>query len=182
MTVGELNRALQPLFLVAEQALKAREALKEAQAAEEGLTTIRHRLEQARLEAQKAEGETRAQEDRLADEKKRVEREVARFREEQLTEVSRRREELRQEIVTLAQEAAAHRARVTRATEDAGLAERRNQERLEEMGRAVAAAEATHERRAAEQRAEIEALTREVAARRQSLQEVNEQIAALSRR
>ena len=57
-----------------------------------------------------------------------------------------------------------------------------DQPALEEMGRAVAAAEATHERRAAEQRAEIEALTREVAARRQSLQEVNEQIAALSRR
>src|SRR3990167_8907611 len=142
MTVGELNRALEPFFKVADQAVKMRDLLNEAQGVEEGLATIRHRREQAVLEAQKAEAEAQKQEDRLADEKKRVEREVIRFREEQLAEVSKRKEELRADIVRLGQDAEAQRARLERATQEAGLAERRNGERLEGKGRGLAAAEA----------------------------------------
>ena len=182
MTVGELTRGLEPLFKVCEQALKVRAMLKEAQTVEEGLATIRHRQEQMILEGQKIEAETQKQQDRLLDEKKRVEREVARVREDQLSEVSKRKEELRRDIVMLSQEAEAQRARLDRAKQDAGLAERQHQARLEEMGRAQAALEVDHERRAADRKAEVEILNREVSANRQALQEVNEHIAALTRR
>src|SRR3990167_10832183 len=108
MTVGELNRALEPFFKVADQALKMRDLLKVAQDTEEALATLRQTRDQAILEADKAKAEAATQQGRLADAKLAADQEADRYRKQQLDGVERQRETVRVEIVRLNQEGTDH--------------------------------------------------------------------------
>ena len=182
MTVGELNRALEPFFKVADQALKMRDLLKVAQETEEALATLRQTRDQAILEADKAKAEAATQQGRLADAKLAADQEADRYRKQQLDGVERQRETVRVEIVRLNQEATDQRARVEEIKREAGLAVRDHRERVRVMREAEELALVAHADAVAGRQAEIAVLMRETEERREALQGVNEHIAALTRR
>src|SRR3990167_611546 len=174
MTVGELNRALEPFFKVADQALKMRDLLKVAQDTEEAIGTLRQARDKAVLEADKAKAEAAAQQDRLADAKRVADQEADRYRKQQLDGVLRHREDVRREIIRLNDDAQAQRVRLEAVTREAGLAERESSERLQAMRAAEAALQAEHDEASAARRAEVAALDRETQSRREALREVND--------
>ena len=182
MTVGELNRALEPFFKVADQALKMRDLLKVAQETEEAVATLRQARDRAVLEADKAKAEAEAQQGHLADAKRAADQEAERYRKQQLDGVLKHREDVRRDIMRLNDDAQAQRIRLEAVTREAGLAERESSERRQAMRNAEATIQAEHDEATAARRVEIAALDRETQSRREALREVNEHIAALTRR
>ena len=182
MTVGELNRALEPFFKVADQALKMRDLLKVAQETEEAVATLRQARDRAVLEADKAKAEAEAQQGHLADAKRATDQEAERYRRERIEALERQREAVRLSITRLNEEAAQADAKRKQASDAAAVAERDHKEGLQAMRR-----EEETERREIRQRIAVlqqdEAGASEaLEAKREAYRDIVERIAALAPR